>query len=452
MTAGARQSQAFPFTPSDGFILALDGLCHRAWGGCLSASTEIEIEGSPDRDKLSWLAAALPRRLPLLTAELCPAHVPLRCPCWVLRPDASVEPLPLAFHRLGSVAGDEEVVDSVEQLRTRLLRMPLHVDGRPPHVRIDVARHAHDRWLLIITWSHVLLDGVGIELLVRSMARLWQDPHEVLPDHLPLEPDGSAWQRFQDSAAVGKFFFKLSGKHFPSASQGRIVRGAPLHFVESFSAGESKRYAEALRTVGGDLMTVFFHAVIAARAHRALLHARGIRRATIVMGVPAQLRPKTSEGEPVIFQNHMTMLYYVLENDELDDVTSACRLIMRQNVEHLRNKHHLSFSAFLSLARHLPGRLMLRLVRWQQRGELVSLFHSWTGTFARGMDFAFGGRVLNGFHIPGVSAPPGSGLFFSDCQGRKAVVLSWVDSCLNSDEVAIMRKQWRHDLLGETSP
>lgn len=448
MTFASSQMQVFPFTPSDGFILALDGLCNRAWGGCLSASTEIEIEGEPDREKLRWLAHEIPRRFPFLGAVLH-RGVLFQSPRWHLRADSPSVPLPLEFHRLEDVPGDEAVVASAHALRMRLLKLPLHEDGRPPHLRLDVVRHQRGRWLLLITWSHLLLDGVGIELFVRAIACLWDDADAVMPGHRALHPEFSAWQRFQDSEAIRKFFSHLSGKHFPSASGGRYVKGDPLHLVETFSDDESRRFGEALKSVGGDLMAVFFHVVITARAHRALLHSRGMKHATIMLRVPAQLRSKTAAGDPVIFQNHMTMLHYVLENDELDNITSACRLLMRQNVEHLRRKHHLSFSAFLSLARHIPSRMMLRLIRLQQRGELASLFHSWTGTFAQGIDHAFGGRVLNGFHIPGVPAPAGSGLFFSDCQGRISIVLSWVDSCLSADEVAIMRKQWRHDLLGE---
>lgn len=451
MSVPSRQIQAFPFTPSDGFILALDGLCHRAWGGCLSANTEVEIEGVPDHERLQWLARELPRRFTLLGAAWH-RGVCFQSPRWLLNPSSSLTPVPLAFHRLADLPGDDPVIASVHELRTRLLAMPLHENGRPPHLRLDVVRHRHDRWLLLITWSHLLLDALGIELLIRAITRLWDDPATALPDHRPLNPEGSCWQRFQDSEAVGKFFFQLSGKHFPSASAGQCSIGVPQHLVETFTVAETSRSADALGKAGGDLMAVFFHAVVAARAHRALLHSRGIRRATVVLGVPAQLRPKTSSGDPVIFQNHMTMLYYVLDNDELDDIPSACRLVMRQNVEHLRRKHHLSFSSFLSLARHIPSRLMLRLVRWQQRGEIVSLFHSWTGTFAQGLGQAFGGKIINGVHIPGVSAPPGSGLFFSDCQGRQSIVLSWVESCLSAGEVEIMRRQWRHDLLGEPAP
>jgi hypothetical protein len=448
MTFASSQIQVFPFTSSDGFILALDDLCNRTWGGCLSATTEIEIEGEPDREKLRWLAHEIPRRFPFLGAVLH-RGVLFQSARWQLRADSPSVPLPLEFHRLEDVPGDEAVVASAQALRTRLLKLRLHENGCPPHLRLDVVRHQRGRWLLLITWSHLLLDAVGIELFVRAIARLWDDADAVMPGHRALHPEVSVWQLFQDSEAIRKFLFHLSDKHFPSASGGRYVKGDPLHLVEIFSDDESRRFGEVLKSVGGDLMAVFFHAVLAARAHRALLHSRGMKHATIMLLVPAQLRPKTAAGDPLIFQNHMTMLHYVLENDELDNIISACRLLMRQNVEHMRRKHHLSFSALLSLTRHIPSRMMLRLIRWQRRGELASLFHSWTGTFVQGIDHAFGGRMLNGFHVPGVPAPAGSGLFFSDCQGRISIVLSWVDSCLSADEVAIMRKQWRHDLLGE---
>ena len=451
MSQVVKLERQFPFTPSDGFILALDDLCNRTWGGGLLANTEIEIDGQPDRKKLAWLAREMPLRFPLLRAVMR-RGILLQAPRWEVEGDGNPQPLPLEFHRLDGVSGNEPTVASASELRTKLLALRLHDGGRPPHLRLDVLRHSEDRWLLLITWSHLLLDGVGIELLVRAMAELWNDPAATMQDHPEIHPDSSVWQRFQASEAVGKYLFHLSGKHFPSACGGQHRKGMPQHWVETFSEEESQRYREALKKAGGDLMTSFFHAVIAARAHRALLKSRGVKSPTLVLGVPAQLRAKNDKGDPVIFQNHMTMFYYALEDTELNDIADACRNVMMQNLDHLRKKHHLSFAAFLSLSRHLPGAATLHLVRWQQRGELVSLFHSWTGTFAHGLDHAFGGRLINGFHIPGVSVPPGSGLFFSDCQGRYTVALSWVNSCLSPDEVEIMRKQWRHDLLGEPLP
>ena len=70
MSQVVKLERQFPFTPSDGFILALDDLCNRTWGGGLLANTEIEIEGQPDRKKLAWLAREMPLRFPLLRAVM----------------------------------------------------------------------------------------------------------------------------------------------------------------------------------------------------------------------------------------------------------------------------------------------------------------------------------------------------------------------------------------------
>lgn len=450
MSGPATGPRRFPFTGGDSFALGLDGLCHRGWGGSFCANTELEIEGTPDRSRLTWLAAELPRRLPFLRAVLHRGLL-LQAPHWEVPAEANgdIAPLPLQFHRCADIAGDDPVIASVHDLRTRLLSTPLHRGGRPPHMRLDVVRHHPTRWLLIITWSHLLLDGSGIEHFVSAMAQMWDDPQSAFPLQSPTNPEGSAWQRFQDCPPMGRYLAALCARRFPSASRGRLIAQPPRHLVDHLTEDETRRSAEVLKKVGGDLMAVFFYAVIAARAHRAVLHARGIRGASLVLGVPAQLRPKTAAGAPAIFQNHMTILYYALDDAELDDLSSACRLVMRQNVDHLRQKRHLSFTSLLSLARHIPSRPFLRLIRWQQHGELVSLFHSWTGTFAPGLTTAFGGRLLNAYNIPGVSSPPGSGVFFSDCASRTTVVLSWVHTALTDAEVQIMRQQWRRDLLGE---
>lgn len=244
------QMQVFPFTPSDGFILALDDLCNWTWDGCLSATTEIEIDGEPDCEKLRWLVYEIPRRFPFLGAVL-QRGLWFRAACWQLGPDSSAVPLPLEFHRLEGVPGAEPVVDSVQVLRARLLKRRLHKDGRPPHLRLDVLKHHPGRWLLLLTWSHVLLDAVGIELFVRAIARLWDDADAVMPSHHPLLSQVSTWQQFKESEASREFLFHLSRKHFPSASRGRYAKGDPLHLVETFSVEESRRFGEVLKSVGG---------------------------------------------------------------------------------------------------------------------------------------------------------------------------------------------------------
>ena len=60
-----------------------------------------------------------------------------------------------------------------------------------------------------------------------------------------------------------------------------------------------------------------------------------------------------------------------------------------------------------------------------------------------------GGDIINAIHMPTVNAPPGSGLFVSECQDQLTVTVSYLDTCLSETETVMMRERWRSDLLGE---
>jgi hypothetical protein len=80
------------------------------------------------------------------------------------------------------------------------------------------------------------------------------------------------------------------------------------------------------------------------------------------------------------------------------------------------------------------------------KGELCTLFHSHTGRFAAGLEEMHGSRVLNGYHVPSVCAPPGIGIFFSDYAGQLSMTLSWRDGCLSEAELELLRGTLLEDL------
>jgi hypothetical protein len=122
---------------------------------------------------------------------------------------------------------------------------------------------------------------------------------------------------------------------------------------------------------------------------------------------------------------------------------------MKQHMEHLKLKRHLSFNSLQLLMRRMPGKTMLDMVRLAQRGEIASCYHAYTGSFGEGMTSFCGGDILNAIHMPTVNAPPGSGLFVSECQDQLTVTVSYLDTCLSEAETEMMRERWRSDLLGE---
>lgn len=437
----------YPISGTDGFVVALDHLARAADGRGLDALSQIDMSGRPDEARLRWLAMELPRRMPLLHATLRKEGL-FAVPYW----ECSGGPvdIPMEFHRLSGVDGPEaSELESISELRALRMQGRRRSTLGPPHVRLDVVRTGAETWCILMNWSHLLLDGTGVELLFKHMNELWEDPMAVSPMQPVVTEKKPWWRLFQESEACGRHLMRLGAEPFVSASGGRLVSGRRCCVWETFSREETARIKLALGKIGGDMMRTFFYAALAARCHQAVFHSRGHKDLSYAVPMPVQQRPKDANGRTAVFQNHMSMFFFVLKEADLVDLGTASKALLRQHMEHLKLKRHLSFNAMQLLMRRMPGKTMLDMVRLGQRGEIASFYHAYTGSFGEGMTSFCGGEIVNAIHLPTVNAPPGSGLFVSECRDQLTVTVSHLDTCLSEAETDLMRERWRSDLLGE---
>ena len=82
----------------------------------------------------------------------------------------------------------------------------------------------------------------------------------------------------------------------------------------------------------------------------------------------------------------------------------------------------------------------------------LQVFRRAPGPFAPEVVELGGARVVNAYHLPCVSAPPGSGIFFCEHSGRLNVTFSWRESCLSEEERRQLVAQTLADLVGEPCP
>lgn len=437
----------FPISGTDGFVVALDHLARSADGRGLDALSEIQVTGQPDEARLRWLAAELPKRLPLLHATLRKGGL-FGVPYWECTGDAVA--VPIEFHRVRGVAGREGAeIESISALRGLRMQGQQRTSLGPPHLRFDVVRTSDQTWSILMNWSHLLLDGTGVELLFKHMNELWLDPQAVSPQQPVVQNDKPWWKLFQESESCGKHLMNLGAEPFVSVSLGKVVSGRRCCLWETFSKEETVQIKATLAKIGGDMMRTFFYAGLAARCHQAVFHARGHTDLSYAVTMPVQQRPKDSAGRTAIFQNHMSMFFFILKDPDLTDLATASKTLMKQHLEHLKLKRHLSFNSLQLLMRRMPGKTMLNMVRLAQRGEIATCYHAYTGSFGEGMTSFCGSDIVNAIHLPTVNAPPGSGLFVSECQDQLTVTVSYLDTCLSEAETELMRERWRSDLLGE---
>ena len=451
MWSAAPASRRVPFLVADCFVLAWDAFMRRTRQGGHVSQSVIETAGPPD---LTALRAALDRaaaKFPLLTAS-ARRHWRTRLPYWELRAAPPPAGLPLGLWREAGVPevalmGSTPVAD-VQALTQEIAASPAQHAGVPYHARVDVAALTGERWLVVLTWSHLLLDGKGAELLLAELGRLCAGidvPTETSPppaarSRLPFV------ERFRLTKPAMDHQTGWQRTGVPSLGGPRPRPGKSRHEVVTFSPEETAVVRARVEKTVGDLFPFTFYVACVARAHDRVFAHRGRRPAGYGISVPSQTRKRGARGP--LFHNHVAVLFFHPRREHLGTVEETAAAMKAQFAAMVRARVAESFHAVLDLMTPLPAWLFMGIVRLQFKGELCTCFHSYTGPFAPETIHFAGARVLNGYHLPCLGTPPGTGLFFSEHGDRLNVTLSWREGVLTPGERHLMMERLRADLLG----
>jgi hypothetical protein len=224
---------------------------------------------------------------------------------------------------------------------------------------------------------------------------------------------------------------------------------APGFRVLRFSTEETALMRERAVRLTGEIFQMPYFFATAARAHAAVFKARGQRPPCFVSPVPVQAR-KPKARHP-IFQNQVTVLHFKLNALDADDLEKSTAAIHAQFESAVRSHLETSSATMLWWMRRLPTAIYRRFLQKDTAGEIVSFFQSHTGDFLPGLSEICGAHITDGWHIPSVSQPPGSGIFFSERGGRLSATISWREKSLTAAEVDTMESSLRGDLLGATN-
>jgi hypothetical protein len=145
-------------------------------------------------------------------------------------------------------------------------------------------------------------------------------------------------------------------------------------------------------------------------------------------------------------------MFFHASTAEMDDPDTLVKSLITQQQEALKKRLMPSFSEMQRWMKMLPRPVYSVFLDLQMKGENTAFHHSNTGTFAAGLETFAGARITNGWHIPGLFSPPGSGLFLSDRGGRITVSASWREAAVNPGEAACLRDAFIAALTGSPMP
>jgi hypothetical protein len=424
-----------PLTGVDAYFLAVEDMMERAGQGRHVGVSVVELGEGTDVARLREAAGRFSRSHPLLHARLERPWA-FGVPEWVAEPPYGAEAVPVVVHGEGT---------DWEELCGRLL-----AEGGEAVFELHVVPRAGGHWL-VARWFHLLFDGRGAELALEEIARLAANP-EGEPEGaraswgIPFPPPEGLVARWRHPQAFVDRHYEMKPFDFECVGGVEPRAGRARFRVVRFGGEESGAIrARAERFAGGIFHLPFFFAA-ASRAHAAVFRARGAEPAGYYSPAPVQARKRWMRDP--IFQNQVTVLFFKLTAEEVRDFGTAVASLQRQFERSVRAGVEHSFATMLWWMRRLPTRVLRWFLLADTGGRLTSFFQSHTGEFLSGAREFCGAEILHGWHIPSVSQPPGSGVFFNDHRGRVVATISWREGSLAEEEVDLMVESLRRDLAG----
>ena len=392
------------------------------------AVTVLEVEGQPDSSALEEAAKLLGNPHPILHSRLR-RHFPTFIAAWH---PASPAPIPVHYH-------NEQDLDSLIHRLINSRDIDILADG--PNIHLHAVTLRADRWALLILWPHALLDGIGIDKFISELAG--SDPGPAHGDTCTIDGSpGILWKQAEPVLEEMRGFpnYRIRSLHQkkskPSTSHFEVLR---------FSKSESNTIRAKMASTAGELLLLPYFACCASRAVRSVIARRHPEENTaILLSLPVQRQPNATKRP--LFHNHMVAYSLLLTAEELQDLAPATKALYRKYANFLRRKLPAAMEPLTKLMERCPSRFYLKPASIYLKGEICSLFHSHTGQFAPGVTELFGSRLVNGYHVPSVSSPPGIGIFFSEYDGQLTGTLSWKKGSLDEDELKLLKSTLLEDL------
>lgn len=425
------RSRKIPLGGCDCYLLALDDHMQRAGQGRHAGVTFLELGPGFSPIRLEQAAARFAAAHPLLGARL-QRRLPGLLPRWITGTPARLD---VTTH-----PPDTDPQALAESLLTGKWGGFLRFDILP----------AHDTTMLLMAWNHLLFDARGVELALAEVARL-ANANDTPPAReswgVYARPADGLHRKLQAVRPFVDRYYELKKRHAVSLAPPPAMAGNPHCRFLIFTAEETTAIGRRAQQLTGGIFLMPYYLAVAMRAHAAVLATRETPKTTALQCAIAAQGRKRGAADPV-FQNQVTQLFFTLGLDQMNALPEAAQALQDQFTAMTKQKVDAAFLSMINWMRRLPASTYRRFLQRGADGNITSFYHAHTGTFLPRTPTFCDAPILNGWHAPSVSQPPGTGIFFSECRGRLTMSFSWREGAITTNEIALVFDRVRADLLG----
>lgn len=347
-------------------------------------------------------------------------HGLLRRPTW--RPDP----------RAPAVEVRRATLDSLETLAEALPTRPIDLTRDAPlwltHLR------APDGDAVVLTFHHAAMDARGAELTLARLGGLLPTPR---PDEVQLAVSTdprTLGARLRSAKLARDSVLRFSLGPLRYLAPRRLTHPARLRYRRfTLTAAQTLTVTQTAQAHGASLGAAAFLLVAVARALRDATAQRVPAGGDFLVPMPLDRRARNALGP--LLGNQVSLLFYRLDRNALDDLTASVRAVLEQMRSHVRSGLPEAFETLLGMCRALPAGLLRAIVSLPTLGRMASFGFSDTGSTLQRLDRFLDLPVTDAWHLPGNLHPPGVTVICSRHGGRLSFSLAWLHGTLSDAEL-----------------
>lgn len=362
---------------------------------------------------------------------------PFRLPRW--KQVKSISSIPVSVHEAGP---------DTQHIPDQCFTQDIQPCSAPPFL-LDLVYYPDNHTLLLFSWSHILMDSQGAEVLIRHLGKATGG--KAIQLLAAEEIKISLAQQLKHAQKIRDFMFHDGQKTTISLlTDNPCCRPGPhytnhYHLIR-FSEDETNRIIDNCSKKGVQFGRSSFLLAATIHGFHDLLERKGKKNLNIWIPLPQNQRKKGALG-PLV-GNQLSYLFYRIFPRHLESMQRTVEAIRQQMIDQMRCGIPTSFSNMMTLLRRLPLRLYEWIVKSPTQGALASFFFSDTGKTLDDLTLFCGLPVCDAIHYPPHSSNPGFTIIYMNFHHQLQAIVAHTESFANEEDLSFFETALRKNLFG----
>jgi len=328
-------------------------------------------------------------------------------------------------------------IESETTIPQQILKRKLN-KAVPPLFCFDLIKRKNNTTTLIFSWHHLIMDGYGAVLLLKSLAKVLPSlppKHQVATINTTLKKAVQS-KKFLDETSKGSASDLLQNSTQKSTQSIKIIR---------FSKTESQQIennAKAAKAVFG--ISPFYLACLSLAIKNTLTN-RKEKNINFWIPVPQDNRKKGATS-PII-GNHLSFLFYRIFNTDLTSINACVASINKQMLHQIKMALPKAYQHLMGYLKYIPSSIYYQLIKGPKGKSLSSFLFTIAADHPKELENIFGCKILNAISLPPNTYPPGVTAAFSSFNEQIQVAILYYNDVLSEDEIVQIEQDLKANLL-----